>query len=495
MIETKSMKIIWKALLAASACAAVSACTASQTPGPPITSVCVTCASYSHLQLAVGTANFYGTASGLNVVSTLRQPDGASALGVDTPSLSGPFVLTVGAAPANGTMSDPYSTYPNLGPSLAESGEASPAIAGTPQSVQIGTPACDTTMVVGGFTTCPVGISPNASTFGESGGVFAMGLAPYNVEAETSNAYSYQPFGQPFYDVSGHQQLIPWGGPPAFDPDGDGMGTRDGLVQIGNDSFGDAYFLGVGEGITSFVGVTPSAGTYSLAVQIGIAGSGGPTFKTISTTAALNSLALLGTASAPLVTPDANGDGGATVAVTLPAGATEAEVQIVDWGPGGGPNNGGALVANCHGPKGEQFAPVYYTLEVTSSGVADLPPDDGPNTNLNGGRSNLTPSHSICTLADNQSPPDGITPVAAGDDFTVQMIGFDYPAYEAAVSLLAKSVPQAPAIAGTGGQADITISAPVEEDYPNYNVQIPLDRVRHHVRPHAVVRHPRVRPV
>lgn len=464
----------------------VSACTAGQTPGPSISSVCATCPSYSHLQVTVGTANLYGTMSGLNVVSTLRQPNGLSALGVDTPTLTGPFVITAGAASANNSLSDPYSTYPDGGPSLAESGADPGVIGGTPQSVQIGTPACDTTLAISGFITCPAGQSPNASTLGESGGVFAMGLAPYNVEAETSLSYSYQPYAQPFYDSSGHFPLIPWGGPPAFDPDHNGMGTRDGLVPLGSDSFGLNYFLGVGEGVTAFENVTPSTGSYTLAVQIGEAGPNGPTYKTISASASLVSTAPLGTAVAPVVTPDANGDGGASLNVTLPAGATEALVQVVDWGPGGGPNNGGALVANCHGPKGEQFAPVYYTVEVTSSGVVDLPTSDGPNTNLNGGKDNLTPSPTICTLADNNNPPDGISaPIPpAGDNFTVQLIGFDYPAYEAAVGLLGAHPPQVPAIAGPGGQSDITISVPVEEDYPNYNVQIPLAHFRKLVKPH-----------
>jgi len=487
---------------------AISACSASQTPGPSLTQSCVTCPSYSKLQFAVGTANLYGTASGLNVVSTLRQPSGTSALGVDTPTITGPFTVTAAPQPANGAFTDPFMTVPDEylttanGPSLAEAANGS-IISGTPQSVAPGTPYCDTIAQVSGFTTCPAGISPNASTFGESGGVFAMGIAPYNARAETAQAYSYAPYAQPFYDTTGHQQFVPWGGPPAFDPDNDHMGTRDGLVPQDDDTFvnfsyyglqGFPYFLGVGEGVTAFENVTPQTGTYTLAIQIGVAGPGGPTYKTISTTASLNSVALLPTVTAPVVTPDANGDGGASVVVSVPAGVTEALVQITDWGPGGGPTKGSAgndpqmAVGNCHGPKGEAFAPVYYTLDVTSSGTYPLPTTDGPNTNLQGGINNLVASPTICTAADNNNPPGGIAPVDVGDNITVQMIGFDYPDYEAAVSLTANKVPQAPAIVGANGQSDITISVPMEEDWPSYT-PIGLSRTYHPMHRHGAVPH------
>ncbi|HXW76965.1 MAG TPA: hypothetical protein VEJ20_06105, partial [Candidatus Eremiobacteraceae bacterium] len=134
------------------------------------------------------------------------------------------------------------------------------------------------------------------------------------------------------------------------------------------------------------------------------------------------------------------------------------DVQIVDYGPGGGPNFGGGTASNCQGPKGASFAPVYYTIEIPSSGAYALPGSDGPNTNLSGGKANLTPSHSICTATDNTS-------AAAGDNFVVQFIAFDYPAYEAAHSQLSASPPETPALTGAAGQADVTISFPVEEDW------------------------------
>ena len=84
-------------------------------------------------------------------------------------------------------------------------------------------------------------------------------------------------------------------------------------------------------------------------------------------------------------------------------------MQIVDYGPNAGPNpvyppaaNGTiATTLNCQGPKGTQFAPVYYTVHVTASGSYALGALHGPNTNVTGGMNNLTPSPSICTAAQN----------------------------------------------------------------------------------------------
>jgi hypothetical protein len=486
------MKRIVKIAWVICAAAALGACSASGTPGPKINAVDP---NYGKLQFAVGTANLYGSATpSLNVVSTLRQPNGHSAYGVDTPTITGPFVFNVAPEPANGTLSDPYTTLVTAppGPSLAEANGAAAAIAGTPQTVAPGTPFCDGIGTLPpGFTTCPGGISPDASTFGQSGGVFAMGIAPYNSVAATGQSYSYAPFAQPMYETAGHFPFVDWGGPPAFDPDGNGMGTRDGLIVTGVDSFGDPYFLGVGEGISIFEGATPSTGSYTLSVQLAIAGPGGPSFLTKTATANLGSLALLPVIAAPLVTPD--GGGGATFSIdasSLPAGVTEALVQIIDYGPGAGPNHPqptGALTApNCQGPKGTNFAPVYYTFEVTSNGANTLGQTNGPNTNLGGGVNNLQPSPSICTAAQNTAAGTG----TVGDNITVQIIGFDYPAYEAAVGLIGQTVPQTPTIVGSNGQADITVSIPEEEDYPLYTQQA-LARVHRKVGPHAIVHHHR----
>lgn len=467
-------RILTKLVCAVGAFAALAACTAGQSAGPTINAVDP---NYGRLQFAVGTANLYGTNSGLNVASTLRQPNGHSAYGVDMPTITGPFTFGVAAAPANGGLTDPYTTTFTVppGPSLPETTAPTLSITGTPQTVHPGTPFCDTVQVISGFTTCPPGVSPNASTFGQSGGVFAMGLAPYNAVAATGQSYSYQPYPEPIYENTTHPQFVAWGGPPAFDPDGDGMGTRDGLIVNDTDSFGFPYFLGVGEGVSIFEGVNASSGSYTMSVQLAIAGPNGTQIITKSASANLVSLAQLPTISAPTVVPD--GTGGATFTIAagnFPAGVTEALVQMIDYGPGGGPANGNALNPNCQGAKGTSFAPVYYTIEVTALGAFVLGNAHGPNI----GGPNLTASQSICTAAQNNATVG----VNAGDNFTVQVIGFDYPDYEAAVSLLGNNVPQAPQIAGANGQADITVSVPQEEDYPGYS-PVPLLHVHRSMRP------------
>ncbi|HLI96769.1 MAG TPA: hypothetical protein VKT72_11880 [Candidatus Baltobacteraceae bacterium] len=447
---------------------------------PPVNSVNPTSPSYSSLQFAVGTANLYGNAQiGLNVVSTLRQPSGASADGAMTPTITGPFKIVAAAAPSGSGFADPYTTIVDNGPSFREAGGAS--IGGTPQTVAAGTPACDGTSVPAGFVACPSGLSPNTSSFGQSGGVFAMGLLPSNAVAETGQGYSYQPYAQPFYsagDATTTYQFIPWGGPPAFDPDGNGMGERDGLSINGVDSFGDPYFLGVGEGITAFDGVTPSSGAYKLSVAISTIGNGGAvSTSTIAKTAQLNASVVLPTLTAPVFTPD--GKGGGSFTVSLPAGVTEAYVQIVDFGPGGGPNDGGAAnVGNCQGPRGTSFAPVYYTVHVAASGAYNLPDMDGPNSATSGGKTNLQPSPSICTAAQNTTALGSAT---NGDDVVVQMIGFDYPVYQAALGLTQKATPQNPTIANASGQADVTISRAAEQDNGATGAPSPLLR-RHAAR-------------
>lgn len=464
----------------------MAACSAGSTGAPSLQRNDPHNPSFSALQFAVGTANLYGSGNpALNVVSTLRQPDGTSATGVNTPILTGPFTFGLGPVPSLGSagFADLYTTIENGGPSLPETSAAAPRIVGTVQSVHPGSPFCDTTGAPPpGFTACPPGIAPDDTSFGQSGGVYATGFGPFNAVAETGQAYSYQPYSQPIYGAGdGVAEFVPWGGPPAFDPDRNGMGARDGLIPIFTDSFNAPVFLGVGEGINVFEFIVPgTSALYQLATQIATLGdNGAPIVSTLSASATLRSLTLLPTLTTPLVTPDPNGDGGASFTATLPAGVTEALVQIVNWGPGGGPNNGGVSVANCQGPKGPSFAPVYYSVFITASGTYQLGTLHGANTNLTGGVTGLTPSHSICTLTDNQNPPDGVTATSAGDNFTVEMIGFDYPAYEMAVSLIQATVPQRPQLTGPNGQSDVTVSRPMEQDYPNYGTQIPLSATRH----------------
>jgi hypothetical protein len=466
-------------------------CGGSATSAPPVSTVNPTSPNYSSLQFSVGTANMYGVTTGLNVVSTFRQTNGASATGVNTPTLSGPITINAlpqpGFGEANSGFPDPYVTVFSGGPSLREFGTGS--VAGTPQSVAQGTPVCDAVGTVpSGFQSCPAGLSPNTSTFGESGGVFAMGLAPYNAVPSTGQAYSYQPYPQPLYgqqDTTSSYLFIPWGGPPAFDPDGTGLGERDGAGSInGIDSFGDPYFLGVGEGITAFDGVAPSSGSYTLAVGVSTVGNGGAvSTSTLTKTATLNAATVLPAITSPVFTPDDNGGG--SFSFTLPGGATEAEVQIVDYGPNGGPGESSPTSnpLNCQGARGTQFAPVYYTIVVTAGTTSYTLPDTiGPNTATSGGKSNIVPSPSICTGTQNSTATSGSA--TAGDDVVIQAIAFDYPAYEAAHSLVSKFT-ENPTIVGSAGQSDLTISQAEEQNNGGTAAPVALHRVRTMLRLHG----------
>jgi hypothetical protein len=481
---------VFNRLVAIAAIVAVGGLTGCGGGGISVTSVNPTSPSYSSLQFAVGTANLYGDGRiGLNVVSTFRQTNGKSATGVNSPRITGPFQILAPPVPSyeelNSGFPDPYTTVFNGGPSWRE--QHGGAILSTPQTVQPGTPSCDGPGPFPpgrGFVVCPHGLAPNTTTFGQSGGVFAMGLQPANAVAATAQGYSYQPYPQPFFannlvkgDPTSSYQFVPWGGPPAFDPDADGMGTRDGLIIQGTDSFGDPYFLGVGEGFTAFDGVKIRGGTYTLTVAVSTVGNGGVvSTSSVVKSASLDPGLILPTLHAPVFTP--NGAGGGDLTASLPPGVTEAYIQIVDYGPGGGPNDGAAATpANCQKARGTSFAPVYYTLEVSAHArtTYHLPDTAGPNLATSGGKSNLNPSPSVCTAKQNASVVGKGT---KADDIVLQMIGFNYPVYAAAHGLIEATTPQNPPITGPAGQADASVSLPMEQDNGSTS-QSPVTSLRH----------------
>ncbi len=410
------------------------------------------------LEFAVGTANLYGSASGLNVVSTYRQSNGLSNVLVDTPTITGPFKLPT-AAPAGNFPVDPYSTLADAG-SMAPSGPsveevaAGGEITGTSQSVHLGTPACDelTPCSVASASGGNVTVPPNTSTFGQAGGVFVDGISPGN-STTTGQALSYEPYTEPLYDSTSGNGFIPFGGPPAFDPNKDGLGLRDGLSNLGGVN-GTLGVLGIPLGISTFYGVSVTSGTYKLSLQVPTGFSGAtPTYGTVAKTASLASTATLGTISAPSLTLDGNGGGSFTIS-SFPTGVTEELVEITDFG------DGSDTADTCQGPLGATVdtagggaGPVFYTILVKAPGVYTLADSIGPNTSVSSGKGTITPSPSICTAADNTTSA-GTTD--KGDMYTVQAIGADYPLYE---SLYPINVSQTPTIAGANGQADITISA------------------------------------
>lgn len=382
------------------------------------------------LQLAVGTANIFGdqpasAVVGLNVVETFRQSKGEQTTGdsnalVDSPTLTGPFTLpsTPGSPDAAGATIE-------SGPGPSDAGGNTMNSTGQPD---------------------PGAATINPSTFGVSTNASGQGLEPFNytaVDTQTNGVpYTYIPYVQPLFDSNNGvaaggtdadaNSFTPWGGPPAYDPDKDGLGVRDGNpIPSGVD--------GVSLGLDVFEGVAPATGAYTLSVTVAKNGGG---VNTSTASANIGSSALL-----PAITPATvalDGTGGGTFTVALPAGVTEALIQIEDIGP---PEMGAS------GCNSANLIPVYYTIEATASGTYTLPDMSGPG-------SPSAPGVSLCTAAQNQAATTaaGTTGVTAtGDVFLVQTLGFDYPAYEA-------SYPQsngnpAPTIVGASGQSDITISS------------------------------------
>ena len=366
------------------------------------------------LQLNVGTANLFGdtpaaAVAGTNVAVTYRQSSsancfvGTSGTLVNSPTLTRPAAITLAAG-----APDSYGSTILTGPAAGE---------------------------VGTTSATSLSQAPNvtgSATFGNDGGAFGLGLEPFNEAAPLGNAgvggqpATLVPYPVPVYDAlagaGDPNAFIPGGGPPAF-------------ALAGNQAAVLAGFNAVSEGLDVFE-LPPVLGTYTLAVSVP-ANTG--TVNT-STTAALTSAALLPAFIPPVPTltgGSATTGAGATFPVVLPAGVTEAYIQVEDFGPTatGGVSCVGATAA----------APVYYTIEVTASGTATLP------------------AGSLCTAAANTMSSGA---ASDGDAFTVQAVGFDYPAYEASYpNSLGKS---APTLVGSGAshQSDITVSSQVVYTIP-----------------------------
>ncbi|MGB8203224.1 MAG: hypothetical protein WCE83_00955 [Candidatus Baltobacteraceae bacterium] len=348
------------------------------------------------LQLAVGTANIAGqTGPGLNVVVTYRQPNGKSGSTLSSPTFSGPFVL---AGPQGSLGADGFFDTIESGPAPTELGKS--AMTSTAQTDTTGT------------------------TFGVSGGAVALGIEPFNYN-ENGVPDSVAPYVLPLYDsvANDPNTFVSWGGPPAFDLLGNGQSP----VGSGNVPGGTA---GISEGLDVFAGVVPVVGTYTLALSIP---TNNGTFNT-SQTASLASTTLLPAIAAPTLV-SADGNGGATFNVTLPAGVTEAFLQITDIGPATG--------ASCNG------GGVYYTILVTASGTATLPDNVGPG----GAPSLCTPAQNTAFSA-NVPANNGATVNTDGDQFSAQLIGFDYDEYSLELHNAA-AVKPAPALPA---KADVTIS-------------------------------------
>ncbi len=382
------------------------------------------------LQFAVGTANLYGTSTGLTVVATYRQPaggfnPGASGSLVNSPTIT--LAANLGGTAGTSTGYDGCST--------ATSGAA---------ASEIGSNKINSTTQNPGAACGAV-----QTTFGQSGGVFGFGIEPYNAMGQgdftapgaggTGTPFRVAPYPVPLYaaTVAAANVLVPWGGPPAFKL----AGNPDSVV--GSSQLYPAGTAGVGEGIDLFAGVAAVAGgAYSLSVSVP-ANTGTVTQSANFTLPA--ALTTLGVATSPAYAAD--GNGGGTFAFIMPIGATEAYLEIVDYGPtAGGSCNGWASAAT----------PVYYTIEATASGTVTLPDSIGPtapsSVHPSGASAGTVPS--VCTAAQNTAADGAAT---SDDQIAIQVIGFDYDAY--GISYPNSLGKPSPSLGDGNGETDITISA------------------------------------
>jgi hypothetical protein len=356
--------------------------------------------SQNALQLAVGTARIgQDGVVGLNVVATLRQPNGLSAVLADQPTLTGPAGFTVsGAVP--GAYPSSVVASPNVDAGTAH-------ISGSPQ-----VPLSNANLV--------------NSTLGTFTGVFSYGFGPFNCDQNCTNISGYYPgnpnasggngFSSSIYDGSSivaqavgsadPTQPLPFFSSDPFDylmgPPAEPF-FNDGTFPVG--------FAGYLPGFTDFE-MAPVAGQYSLTVNVAAQNAKSTTYNataTLASTAALGPIA---------VTDFAGSAGGGTGHVTVPAGVTETLVFIVD-----------------------EEAGLYYTVgPLTGTGTVafTLPGTLGP-----------------CVGSGCQNSSNAAPSLTSGDHVAVAAVGFDYPAFEAAPP---GNKQQKPTIAGANSQADLTAS-------------------------------------
>ena len=263
----------------------------------------------------------------------------------------------------------------------------------------------------------PQGGDCNATTFGCAGGAFGYGIAPDNLIGSTP---VFAQYSQPlFHDRNGLNTVLYYGGPPAWPQ------VTDGTYPTG--------FVGFTPGFLTF-DTPPVIGDYSLALRIPTGAQG--QHVDVSKTAHLTSLTPL-----PVLIPlqpfaDPANAGGLKIDVDVPAGLGEEWIFVSDFG-------------QCYPQTTLGTSQAFFTVRTTQPGKQELtlPPGLGP-------RTGSTPTHTICTAADNQAATGN--PNATGDVYSIYAAGFDYPAYTAAYP---QSNAVAPPITGANGQADVTLSS------------------------------------
>lgn len=320
------------------------------------------------LQLAVGTARVgQDNTVGLNVVATLRQPNGLSAALVNTPSLSGPAGFTV-----------PAGVIGAAGPGNVDAGTG--RLSASTQ-VPIGQPAANT-------------------TFGMFDGVFSYGIGPFNSDQSALAFYPGNPAPsfaasayngssliaaaahvgdatqpQPFFSGDPFDYL---GGPPAY------PFFADGVTQPGT-------FAGYGQGIGVFE-VSPVSGMYSLSVAVNPSNAPATTY---SASATLSNVAPLPALVAPSVSSATGGGLNGSVAIPADPRITETLVYLVVI-------HAGTTRFYTDGP-----------IKATGTQGFSIPAELGP-----------------CSGAGCQNGSGATPTLTTGDSYFLAAISFDYPAFE-----------------------------------------------------------------
>jgi len=369
---------------------------------PPVTSYDP--GATSKLQFAVGVATiaFNGGTSvayGLNAVETLRQKNGLSGTLYNVPMIIGPSSFDVLISTETGN--EVQSAGSDLGTNHITWGTLN-------QQQWTGPPR-----------------GPKASTTG----AFGYGLCPCNSDSGPGNGFTplFQAFNLPVY---GNDEENWYGGPPAFPAAGPSVRA------LG--------WLGYSLGFIDFA-VAPVIGTYHLYAAVppaydtpqnptpspGPNGTPTPPPGILFGGAQLTKLTGLPAFATPAFKPDRKGGG--TIDVTVPAGATEALVEVRAIGNSGKPG----FCVQAHQTDS------FYTVVTHGSGAQalTLADDLGPLTQSG----KKTPT--IC--------PKG--------SYQIYGAGADYPAYEASYP---NNLSQLPSIRGANGQADVTTSDILNGAYP-----------------------------
>jgi hypothetical protein len=370
---------------------------------PPVTSYDP--AATSKLQFAVGVATLSfnegkSVAYGLSEVETLRQKDGLSGTLYNVPMIIGPTDFLVLISTETGSEVDDAGS--DLGTNHITWGTLN-------QKTWTGPPR-----------------GPKASTTG----AFGYGLCPCNSDSGPGNGFTplFQSFYMPIY---GDDLELWYGGPPAFPAEGPSVRA------LG--------WEGYSFGFTDFA-VAPVIGTYHFYAAVppsydtpqnptpspGPNGTPTPAPGILAAGAQLSTTKGLPQFLTPSFVPDDKGGG--TVNVTVPAGATEALVEVRALG-----GSGYGICVESHETDS------YYTIvthKVGAQGLA-LPDDIGPITDSGKKTPTLCPEST----------------------FEVYAVGTNWPTYE---SSYPNNLSQLPLIKGPNGQADITTSDVQTTPYPCY---------------------------